>query len=269
MIPKIIHRMWLSKSNEFPSKYNNYRDRLYSLHSDFEIVNWNKDSVEELINNHFPQYKQFYHSLPNLIQKCDFSRYLIMYKYGGVYVDLDFNFYKNISPLLDREILLVLEFEETDNKRKVFNGFFGAIPNHELFINFVNHITQIPYCNLQNDVLNTTGPDSLTRFIRSNNYQFDYVDSCLILPIKYVSYFNHRHDIIHDECVARIRTKANNNYPVNDTRAYDDYSKYLNNYTDTKWIEGSQWQLQLSNKYITIIIIILFVIFFILLCLLT
>jgi mannosyltransferase OCH1-like enzyme len=61
-------------------------------------------------------------------QASDVIRYNILYQYGGVYLDLDFEPLKSIEPLLHG----VEAFVVHENKDFVCNGIYGAIPGHSL-----------------------------------------------------------------------------------------------------------------------------------------
>jgi len=59
--------------------------------------------VEEFLQGHFPLFVAFYHSghLRYHQWKSDFVRYLLLYKYGGVYIDLDHKLVMSFDKLLD------------------------------------------------------------------------------------------------------------------------------------------------------------------------
>ena len=92
MIEKIIHQTFLGETGEdmfkdFPlyvknmnkwkkwAKTNNYKYKFYSA----------KD-IEPLLTI---KMKKFYDNLRYKWQRIDFCRYLILNKYGGIYIDLD------------------------------------------------------------------------------------------------------------------------------------------------------------------------------------
>jgi mannosyltransferase OCH1-like enzyme len=50
---------------------------------------WTDDSNRELVANHFPWLRHAYERLPAEIQRADLARYLYMFRYGGIYADLD------------------------------------------------------------------------------------------------------------------------------------------------------------------------------------
>ena len=258
MIPKIIHRMWIGKNGneKFPEKYDSYKNNLYKLHEDFEIMNWNNDDVKKLFQEEeYCKYYEFWKSLPIHIQKCDFARYIVLHRYGGVYVDADFDFLKNISPLIEnKNLLLVKEPKENDKVKGsnieyvVFNGFMGCEKNHPALIGFVDSIIKILFCRFHADVLGTTGPFALTTYLHKNNYLKEkyFIDTCDILPFK----FHRTKSIISEDCLKRIDTsQAKSGFDKNDSEAYDNLNEMLGNYTYTKWYEGSNWGLDIAGNF--------------------
>src|SRR6266436_7942477 len=85
-IPKIIHQIWLG--SELPEEfialqqswieYHLGRDWLYKLWTDEDVANM------ELYN------KAFYDATDNYGIKSDILRWEILYNFGGVYIDMDF-----------------------------------------------------------------------------------------------------------------------------------------------------------------------------------
>lgn len=89
-----IHQMWLDRDDvEFDSEYppepykTRYADKMASWKSLPNTVYcfWNNLKVNKLLDSvHF-----WKHDLRKHIEKCDFARYLILWLYGGLYIDLD------------------------------------------------------------------------------------------------------------------------------------------------------------------------------------
>lgn len=53
-----------------------------------EIV-WDAAAVLKLVQEDFPWFLPTYVSYPKLVQRSDVTRYMVLYKYGGVYLDAD------------------------------------------------------------------------------------------------------------------------------------------------------------------------------------
>lgn len=234
-IPLILHQIWLDKNNkgkvDIPDKYKElgYSEILKTLNPTFKYELWNQEKIENLLKNNknLSRWKDFYYNgLTEHMERCDFSRYLIMYTFGGIYLDLDFKCFKSLLPLLnDREIGIVFEPDRTWNNRKVVvNGFMLSRPNHHLWYALMNYIMEkynsYPGLPLSEKVLYNTGPYALSNFIYQINLQDRseyFIDSCLIVPLV-GNPLN-----LAENCVKR-------NLTLDDA------------YTVTFWNEGTRWQ---------------------------
>jgi mannosyltransferase OCH1-like enzyme len=95
--------------------------------------------------------------------KADLVRYCIMYKYGGVYLDIKFkmkNGFKLID-YVDKEYYL-REGPYAENQIYIANGFIVAYPNNPLWLNCINKIVD----NVNNKwygptFVSPTGPELL------------------------------------------------------------------------------------------------------------
>jgi mannosyltransferase OCH1-like enzyme len=105
-IPRIIHQIWLG--SEVPEKYHCLQESFKQFHPDWEYCLWTDEMINtlQLIN------KDVYDSSTNYGEKSDIARYEILYRFGGVYADMDVkclasfdefhhyvDFYAGISPL--------------------------------------------------------------------------------------------------------------------------------------------------------------------------
>jgi mannosyltransferase OCH1-like enzyme len=55
----------------------------------WQEVIWDEAAVLKLIQDDFPWFLDTYLSYPRLVQRSDVMRYMVLYKYGGVYLDAD------------------------------------------------------------------------------------------------------------------------------------------------------------------------------------
>jgi hypothetical protein len=135
MIPKIIHQIWIGP-DPIPDKCKNYVKTWKKHHPSWEYKFWDNTHIEELLseaseeavnayNYHAPNSK-----CPAVACQADILRYLIILKYGGVYVDIDFECFKPIDDLVLGKNLVVAS--PNGSIHWVCNGFFGATPNHEV-----------------------------------------------------------------------------------------------------------------------------------------
>ena len=57
-----------------------------------------------------------------LSQKCDVVKYELVARFGGVYIDMDFEPLQSLEPVLDG----IPSFAATENRRSISVGIFGA-----------------------------------------------------------------------------------------------------------------------------------------------
>ena len=157
MIPKIIHQTW--KTDELPPimKYI-YNENVKLLKSKgYEFKLWSDKEITELINNYYPDFFEIYSFARTGVQRGDISRIIIIYHYGGIYIDLDVlvmrdfaelidmssdNFYISYEPRCQTEALY-------NDDSYICNAFFAANKNN----NFIEKLLRgIPNTILQNGV---------------------------------------------------------------------------------------------------------------------
>lgn len=95
-----------------------------TLHPDYEYILFNWDDMVGFINDRFPEYRDFFDSLPLRILKFDFFRYLAVYELGGFYFDLDIFLAKKLDTLLPCNC--VFSFEELS-----VNSYFRQNYSHD------------------------------------------------------------------------------------------------------------------------------------------
>lgn len=62
---------------------------LQTHHPGWQEVIWDEAAVLGLMQQDFPWFLPTYLSYPRLVQRSDVMRYMVLYKYGGVYLDAD------------------------------------------------------------------------------------------------------------------------------------------------------------------------------------
>lgn len=106
-IPKIIHQIWLG--SQVPECFKEYMASWVEFHLDgWRYILWTEKEIAELDMHN----RQYYNLTDNYGMKADLARTEILYQYGGVYVETDFqclrpldilhyayDFYIGIQPL--------------------------------------------------------------------------------------------------------------------------------------------------------------------------
>ena len=59
------------------------------MNKDFVYCHWNHSELEAFVAAEYPWLLSTYFTYPYAVQRCDVARYLLLYHYGGPYVDVD------------------------------------------------------------------------------------------------------------------------------------------------------------------------------------
>lgn len=119
MIPKQFHRIWVGP-RPMPSSSHAYWRGIQEMHPDWELTTWT-DPVDP---SDFELGKLFASS-QHPAQLADLMRIEILWRHGGVYVDIDCEVIKPFDPLL-RHSLFIGEYNG-----ELQNAVLGSIPRHE------------------------------------------------------------------------------------------------------------------------------------------
>ncbi len=123
-IERIIHQTW--KTRDIPRHIyrEEWMDSWRRHHPDWEYRLWTDADNRRLIAEDFPWFLETYDGYPAGILRADAARYFILFKHGGLYVDLDYRSLRNIEPLL-KDYDLVLTYVCSDKAH--WHGTSNAI----------------------------------------------------------------------------------------------------------------------------------------------
>jgi mannosyltransferase OCH1-like enzyme len=90
-IPKTIYQTWKTKKlHEILDPQHQQCIKSIKRHnSHYQHIIYDDSDCDRFIKDHFPEYYNIYVNLKIPVQKADFWRYLVIYKYGGIYMDMD------------------------------------------------------------------------------------------------------------------------------------------------------------------------------------
>ena len=98
-IPHIIHQVY--EDIKGPSESLLELTKTWKeFHPNWAYRFWQKESIEDFINANFPYFISVYRNYPFNVQRWDAIRYLLLYHYGGLYVDIDYECLANFDLLL-------------------------------------------------------------------------------------------------------------------------------------------------------------------------
>lgn len=83
----IIHTIYTT--TEIPSSWKKSAKTCVTLNKDFAHCHWSFAELEDFVADEYPWLLSTYQGYKYFIQRCDVARYVLLYRYGGTYVDLD------------------------------------------------------------------------------------------------------------------------------------------------------------------------------------
>jgi len=218
MIPKIIHQIWFQGVDNIPSDLLEYHYSWINTHPEYTFIVWDQHMIEKLINTSETWIKELYYSYNKMIQKIDFAKYVILYVYGGIYIDMDIKCLKNLNILLENNTysaifsvmptaffqqLILLFIGHSLNNLIINNGIIFIEKNHPIMLETIKaaynqrdtiykHINNFLY------IFYTTGPICLTNGVNNYTKTNPSSDNILLLDS---SYFENCLSINLDTCV--------------------------------------------------------------------
>jgi mannosyltransferase OCH1-like enzyme len=174
MIPPLLHQTW--KSATLPDEIARYCASWIEHNPAIERRFYDDDACLDVVRRSFPAWFDAYQALPFPVQKADFFRYLIVYRDGGFYADVDMECLRPMDRFLAMDgALFSVEAHLTETRRRelgyrrpyqLANCIFAAEPRHPFLLRVIERVAQIAIerpARSRAEVEDTTGPRMLTR----------------------------------------------------------------------------------------------------------
>jgi inositol phosphorylceramide mannosyltransferase catalytic subunit len=125
-IPHIIHQIWLG--SPFPEKYREWQASWMHHHPDWEYRLWTEKEIDQL----HMENRDLYDASYNFGEKSDIARYEILYQFGGIYVDTDYECLQSFDELT-KAVDFFIGIQPLDTSCVQLGiGIIGSIPRQEL-----------------------------------------------------------------------------------------------------------------------------------------
>jgi len=149
-----------------------------------------ESEMDDFVNEYFPgEIANCFNKLNILVAKVDFWRYLILYKYGGVYLDMDSSIEKPLSELIKDNDEAIITAECNPGLFVQWALIFNK--DHPILKRVIELIVEnIKYNKYPNDIHKTTGPTVYSIAINEIHQQLfnQKIDHSLINPLTDVTY---------------------------------------------------------------------------------
>jgi mannosyltransferase OCH1-like enzyme len=128
MIPPVIHRIWLGGA--MPAEVAAYGAAWRDLHPGWTVHTWRDWDMPALRHQHW------FDAARSPAQQADIARLELLHRFGGVYVDADFEPRRPIGGL----IAATRCFAATEDGRWISTGIMGAVPGHPFIVDLIDNL---------------------------------------------------------------------------------------------------------------------------------
>ncbi len=136
-IPKIIWQTM--KTNQVPAVLKDYTDTWIDKNPEYEYRFFDNEDIIAFIESDFPDYLGAYKKIKYGASKADLWRYLIMYKYGGVYADMDCRCINPLRQWIDPESTYVTQL---GINKDLCQWLIISVPQNLLFLKAAHKVLQ-------------------------------------------------------------------------------------------------------------------------------
>jgi hypothetical protein len=158
-IPKIIHHICPKDFKRWNSKwFTGYESwiRLFPK-PEYTHMLWYDDELNKLVDEEFPWFSEIFNSYDVNIKRIDMIRPFFLYKYGGIYADMDYVVYKNFFDELPQDKVSIPESPYKDNEF-IQNALLISPPKHNFWLLIIDEC----FLNKDKHVFEATGPQLYT-----------------------------------------------------------------------------------------------------------
>ena len=243
-IPKIIYQTWITKQLTIRQKY--IQDQIKIKNPEYEIILYDDDDMDNFIKiNYDNDIYNVFKLLKLGAVKADFWRYLILYKYGGIYLDFDSNIICNLDELIEINDTAIISREGNVGVFLQWALIFEK--QHPILLDCINRcIINIKELYRKkntselfvfNDIINCCGPRGFTESI--NN---------IMLPL-----YDKNIDNLYFEDDNNLNNKLNDN--TNNIKCkfagidFNGLIKFKHEFTDDMYSQHCHWSSEINNIF--------------------
>jgi mannosyltransferase OCH1-like enzyme len=188
--PAIVHQIWFQGWDKRPAKYEQYVQDFRRMNPDFEFKTWDETSLREECAKLGPVYVQCFDELELMITKIDFGRYVVLYNYGGISIDMDMKPLRPLrdTPNLEHDFIISYLAFPYNIANAVNNAVIICTPNHFVMKGIIDEITYAEKPTLSASVCKelyvqrTTGPAVIKNILKRYQNAIFYLDNKYFEP---------------------------------------------------------------------------------------
>lgn len=178
MIEKNIFQSWHTK-NVHPA-IQDKMDHFLMINPEYTHHLYTDEEMDNFVNEHYAgEIAECYNKLNIIVAKVDFWRYLVLYKHGGIYLDMDSGIIEPLRNLIKDDDDAIITAEGNPNLYVQWALIFAK--DHPILKKTIELIVDnIKNNRFPNDIHKMTGPTVYTAAI--NKTHMDFFNNTHIIP---------------------------------------------------------------------------------------
>jgi hypothetical protein len=122
LIPRVFHQVWVGLK-PFPEAHVRYQETWLRHHPGWELRLWTEDNLPR-----DPRRPEVLERLRNPAERADYLRYELLWRFGGVYLDTDFECLRSIEPLIADARFFI----GCSKPGRFHEALFGSVAGHPI-----------------------------------------------------------------------------------------------------------------------------------------
>ena len=167
-IPKIIFQTW--KTYDVPDNWKYGQKTVKEKNKDWKYVLLSDEDNLKIVKKYFPDFLPYYINFKYNIQRADAIRYMVLYLYGGVYLDLDYQAIKPFGSIFlekGKEVGLI----KSSNIDFMTNSFLCSHKGSKFWLECIEEMKKPSkwwYLTKHFEIMCSTGPMMINRLYKRN-----------------------------------------------------------------------------------------------------
>ena len=167
LIPRLFHQIWIGP-DPLPAEYTGYQQTWLDHHPGWELRFWTDRNLPDGLRR--PEAAE---RLRAPAERADILRLELLWRFGGVYVDTDFECLRSLEPLIDGADLFI----GLAKPGRVNNALLGSVAGHPILDHALDELRPREFYGYDKEA---AGPKFLDRILASHQDEVLFLEPQLL-----------------------------------------------------------------------------------------
>ena len=179
-IPKIIHQTAPADKSKWKDEWFICQKSWYKYfpEPEYKYIMWTDEDLDLFIKKEYSEFYNIYISYDLNIKRIDIARYFILYKYGGIYADMDYECYENFYHRIPQDKISIVE--SPYDWEKLQNALMISPKEQKFWLKVIEESKN----RTKEHVLDATGPKLISDIYLKNENDINVLPSNIWNPLR-------------------------------------------------------------------------------------